>query len=254
MTLQQFFKEHPKTAVAFSGGTDSAYLLSQAGRYAKETAAFYMKTPFQPAFELEDARQLCDLLDIPITVIEYDILREYRVAANSADRCYHCKTALFTQIRKAAGDLGFDDIADGTNADDDSDDRPGMRALAELGILSPLRLCGITKEQIREESRSIGLFTADKPSYACLATRIPSGTRITAEMLARVEDAETVLAGMGFSDFRVRCVPVGSATSETGAKLEIRKEQLPLYRETSEEIGRILAPMFDTVSLSEKFR
>ncbi len=248
MTLQQFFEEHPNTAVAFSGGTDSAYLLSQARRYAKNTAAVYVQTPFQPEFELEDARQLCSLLDIPLTVIEYDILREDPVTANSADRCYHCKTALFTQIRETTKTLGFADIADGTNAEDDADDRPGMRALAELGILSPLRLCRITKEQIREESRRLGLFTADKPAYACLATRIPTGTRITAEMLAKVEEAETALAAMGFSDFRVRCTP------GKGARIEIRREQLPLYRENEKEIGQALAPIFDTVYLSETFR
>ncbi len=248
MTLQQFFSEHPKTAVAFSGGTDSAFLLYRAKQYAEETAAIYVKTPFQPAFELEDALGFCGLYHIPITVTEYGILQDARVTENTADRCYYCKSALFAQIRDTANALGLPDIADGTNASDDADDRPGMRALKELDILSPLRICEITKEQIREESRRLGLFTADKPSYACLATRIPTGMMITAETLEKVENAETALSAMGFSDFRVRCTPDG------GAKLEIRREQLPLYRETEREIERTLAPMFDTVVLSETFR
>ncbi len=253
MTLQQFFREHPKTAVAFSGGTDSAWLLCMADRYADQTAAIYVNTPFQPAFELADAESFCDLFNIPIIVIEYDILQLRQVTANHADRCYQCKRALFAQIRKAADALGYPDIADGTNASDDADDRPGMRALAELGILSPLRLCGITKEQIREESRRLGLFTADKPAYACLATRIPTGTPIDAQTLTKVEAAESALSGMGFSDFRVRCVP-GGAASESSAKLEIREEQLPLFREKETEIRDRLTPLFERVCLSDHFR
>ncbi len=247
MTLQQFFQEHPRTAVAFSGGTDSAYLLCMARQYAGEAAAIYVNTAFQPAFELEDARHLCGLLEIPLTVTEYDILSREQVVANDADRCYYCKAALFTQIRKTAEEMGFFDIADGTNASDDAGDRPGMRALAECGILSPLRLCGITKEQIREESRHLGLFTANKPAYACLATRIPTGTRITGETLARVEQAESALAAMGFSDFRVR-------VREYGARVEIKKEQLALLLKNETAIRALLSPLFGTIEFNAETR
>ncbi len=248
MELQQFFREHPKTAVAFSGGTDSAYLLCMAARYAEDTAAIYVKTLFQPAFEQADVQRFCDLYDIPVIITEYDILQNEQVVINGADRCYHCKTALFSRIRAISEEHGFSCTADGTNADDDAGDRPGMRALIELGILSPLRLCGMTKEKIREESRRLGLFTADKPAYACLATRIPAGTRITAETLAKVEKAETALSEMGFSDFRVRCMP------GAGAKLEIKREQLPLFEEEKTKISDLIGPLFGSVSLSENFR
>ncbi len=247
MTIEEFFKQYPEVAVAFSGGTDSAYLLYLAGKYALQTTAIYVNTPFQPAFELEDARRFCAEFNIPITVIEYDVLQEEQIAANPANRCYYCKTALFTQIVKTAAEMGFPCVADGTNASDTSDDRPGMRALAELEILSPLRLCGITKEQIREESRGLGLFTADKPSYACLATRIPAGTVITAEALKEVEQAESALAEMGFVDFRVRRLT-------NAAKLEITKDQFALVLEKQEDILHTLLPIFGNVYLDLKNR
>ncbi len=248
MTVRQFFQEHPNTAVAFSGGTDSACLLCKAKQDAKKTAAIYVKTPFQPAFELADAQHFCELFDLPLLVIEYDILQDERVTANDADRCYRCKSALFAQIKSAAEAMGLPEVADGTNASDDAEDRPGMRALEELGILSPFRLCGITKDQIREESRRLGLFTADKPSYACLATRIPTGMPITARTLEKVETAETALAAMGFSDFRVRCTPEG------GAKLEIKEDQLSLALEKWDPVCEILRPLFGDISLSRDFR
>ncbi len=242
MNLEQFFEEYPNIAIAFSGGTDSAYLLSMAAKYAKETAAIYVNTPFQPAFELDDARRLCAGLGISVYVLDYDILQNEQIVSNPPDRCYHCKTVLFGQIKKAAAEMGFSFLADGTNADDDAGDRPGMRALTELSVLSPLKLCGLTKEQIREESRKLGLFTADKPSYACLATRIPAGTAITAETLNKVEQAESALADMGFIDFRVRSLP-------DGAKLEIKKDQFELVSEKWDEICKILDPLFGQVRL-----
>ncbi|MCC8141224.1 MAG: ATP-dependent sacrificial sulfur transferase LarE [Lachnospiraceae bacterium] len=247
MTLEQFFKEHPKTAIAFSGGTDSSYLLYMAKQYAEETVAVYMKTPFQPEFELEDARHFCTDHDIPIIIMEYDILQLEPVAANPADRCYYCKMALFTQIRSAADEKGFPCVADGTNASDDAADRPGMRALKELGIFSPLRLSGITKDQVRDKSRKLGLFTADKPAYACLATRIPTGTRITAEILKKVEQAETALMELGFYDFRVRVL-------ENGARLEMKKEQIPLLLENKDDIFSLLQPLFGEIYLDFEAR
>ncbi len=247
MTLKQFFAEHPRTAIAFSGGTDSSYLLFMAGQYADETAAIYVKTRFQPEFELADAQRFCAGINIPITVIEYDILCDDRVVSNPADRCYYCKTALFTQIRQTAGEMGFSCLADGTNASDDADDRPGMRALAEAGVLSPLRLCGITKEEIRERSRQLGLFTADKPAYACLATRIPTGTKITEDILSRVEQAESALFEMGFSDFRVRYLT-------GGARLEIKKEQLPLLLENRSDVMSLLSPLFGEIEIDSDKR
>ena len=176
MTLEQFFHAHPRAAVAFSGGTDSAFLLWAAKTYGCDVHAYYMKTAFQPAFELADARRLAGELDIPMTVIETDILAVPGAAANGPDRCYHCKRQLFSALWQRARRDGHTLLLDGTNASDDEGDRPGMQALRELEVRSPLRECGLTKDEVRRLSREAGLFTWEKPAYACLATRIPTGT------------------------------------------------------------------------------
>ncbi|MCD8300334.1 MAG: ATP-dependent sacrificial sulfur transferase LarE [Clostridiales bacterium] len=243
MTLENFFEEHKKIAVAFSGGTDSAYLLYMAKVCGAGVTAIYVKTPFQPRFELDDARRFCGEYDIPLTVVEYDILTDPVIAANPADRCYHCKRALFTQIIETAGTLGYDEVADGTNASDDAATRPGMRALSEMGILSPLRLCGLTKNKIRIDSARLGLFTADKPSYSCLATRIPTDTMITSKMLNKIEQSETALSKLDFIDFRVRCL------SSDSARIQTRESQLPLVLDRREEILAALTPYFAEVYL-----
>ena len=204
MTLQDFFRANSKAALAFSGGTDSAYLLWAASQWAQDVKAYYVHSPFQPAFELADAKRLAEELRMPMTVLEADILSVPAAAANGPDRCYHCKTALFTLLKNAALADGYTLLIDGTNASDDAGDRPGMRALKELAVRSPLRECGVTKTEVRQRSREAGLFTWDKPAYACLATRVPTGTAITPEALTAVEGAEKALAALGYRDFRVR--------------------------------------------------
>ena len=205
MELSDFFRENPRAALAFSGGTDSAYLLYEALQCGAEVRPYYVKTPFQPRFELDDALRLTKELGTELTVIEYDILNDGLVAANPADRCYHCKKKLFgLLLRERAANDGFSLIIDGTNASDDAGDRPGMRALGELCVRSPLRECGLTKAEIRARSKEAGLFTWNKPAYACLATRVPTGRPIERELLQRVEGAESELFALGFTDFRVR--------------------------------------------------
>ena len=242
MELKDYFAQHPKVAVAFSGGVDSAYLLYAARAAGAQTMAYYVHSPFQPAFELEDAERLCRELNQPLRILEADPLGDPRVRANPDNRCYYCKQTIFGLIRRAAAEDGYSVLLDGTNASDDAADRPGMRALTELEVLSPLRLCGITKAQVRALSREAGLFTWDKPAYACLATRIPTGQEITAEALRRVEQAETALARLGFRDFRVRLV--GDA-----AKLQVTCGQLPMVLEHREQILETLSPLFGAVTL-----
>lgn len=242
MNLPEFFKLHPKAAIAFSGGTDSAYLLYQAKQYADNIMAFYVSTQFQPQFEKEDAVLFCQKYNIPLTILKYDILQSEKIACNPANRCYYCKTALFTQIKKAAECAGFHCLLDGTNASDDANDRPGMKALTELEVLSPLRLCGITKDLLREESEKLGLFTARKPAYACLATRIPSGTRITADALQLIEHIETELTKLGLSDFRARYL-------SDAIKLQVNEQQFPLVLKKRKEILDILNPEFENIYL-----
>lgn len=204
MTLLAFFKENPKAALGFSGGVDSSYLLYAGVQAGADIHPYYIKTAFQPQFELDDAERLCAQLDVPLTVLELDVLKNEAVTANPPDRCYHCKTALFGALSARALADGYTLLLDGTNASDDAGDRPGMRALKELHVCSPLRECGLTKAEIRRLSREAGLFTWDKPAYACLATRIPSGDAITAEKLLATERAEAFLFSLGLTDFRVR--------------------------------------------------
>ena len=229
MTLQDFFTSHPKTAIAFSGGVDSAYLLYAAKKYAEEVRAYYVKSEFQPRFELEDAVRLAQDIGTDITVLEQSVLSVPQVAENPADRCYHCKTAIFTAVMKAADADGFSVLLDGTNASDDAQDRPGMRALRELSVRSPLRECGLTKQEIRRLSKAAGLFTWNKPAYACLATRISTGEKITTEKLKITELAEDYLFSLGFTDFRVRW-------QNGHARLQLPEDQLYLLLEKREEI------------------
>ena len=247
MNLNEFFSLVPKAAVAFSGGTDSAFLLWAAKKCGCDVRAYYVKTAFQPQFELEDARRLASELAVPMTVVEADILAVPEAEANGPQRCYHCKTALFSQLRQAAREDGYTVLLDGTNASDDAGDRPGMRALRELEVRSPLRECGLTKDEVRRRSREAGLFTWDKPAYACLATRIPTGAPITKEDLEKVERAEGALHALGFRDFRVRLF-------HGAARLQVTEEQLPLVLEQREAISSSLGAAFDGVLLDLKPR
>lgn len=242
MTLKEFFRENPQAALAFSGGTDSAFVLWAAKEYGCNVRAYYVKTAFQPAFELEDAKRLARELDVPMTVIEADILAEEAVASNSPGRCYHCKRALFSKIRSQALKDGYTLLLDGTNASDDAADRPGMKALSELEVRSPLRECMITKAQVREQSEKAGLFTWNKPAYACLATRIPAGTAITEELLQKTERAEDALTQMGFSDFRVRLY-------QDAARIQVGQEQMEKAVLERERILTSLRPFYKAVFL-----
>lgn len=242
MTLKQFFEENEEVAIAFSGGVDSAYLLYAAVTWAKRVHAYYVKTVFQPEFEFCDAKRLVTELSAEWSVLQPDIFRCKEIVQNPKNRCYYCKTLLMTEIIRAASQDGFSLIADGTNASDDISDRPGMKALCELGVKSPLRECGLTKEVIRERSRQAGLFTWDKPAYACLATRIPWGDEITEEKLARTERAEAFLMSLGFRDIRVR--NVGKM-----ARLQVKKEQLPALISRREEVVTGLKPYFEAIML-----
>lgn len=240
MNLQEFFGEHPKAALGFSGGVDSSYLIWAAKEYGADVHGYFIKSQFQPEFELEDARRLASDLGMDITVIDADVLADRRVAENPAERCYHCKNLIFHALIEAARADGYDTVIDGTNASDDAADRPGMRALAEMKVLSPLRLCGITKAQVRERSKAAGLFTWEKPAYACLATRIPVGEEITADKLKRIEAAEGALMDRGYSDFRVRYF-------HGAARLQFSAAQWTRAAGEHREISEALAPYFDTV-------
>lgn len=247
MTLKNFFTENPKAAIGFSGGVDSAYLLYAAMQCGAQIQPYYIKTALQPEFELEDARRLAEQVGVSLKILEADALSCEKITENSKDRCYHCKRTMFGLLREQALTDGYTLLLDGTNASDDISDRPGMRALCELSVRSPLRECGLGKEEIRELSKKAGLFTWNKPAYACLATRIPRGRTITKELLRRVERAESALFNLGFSDFRVRIYG-------EGARIELLPEQQQMALDKRDDILKQLAPMFDAVMLDLKGR
>ena len=242
MTLEQFFQENPRCALGFSGGVDSAYLLYAGVKAGADIKPYFIKTAFQPAFELADAQKLAEGLGVEVTVLELDALADPRVAANPADRCYFCKQNLFRTLKDRAIADGYPVLLDGTNASDEAGDRPGMRALAELSVRSPLRECGLTKAEIRARSKEAGLFTWDKPAYACLATRVPAGEAITADLLARVEGAEDALFRLGYTDFRVRVF-------HSAARLQLPRGQMERAVREAEELRQALKPYFTPILL-----
>lgn len=247
MELSEFFRANPQAAIAFSGGVDSAYLLWAGVQAGARVKAYYVKTQFQPAFELADVQRLARELGAELEIPPVDILCRKEVTANPADRCYYCKRALFETLVSAARKDGFSLVLDGTNASDDLSDRPGVRALRELEVRSPLRECGLTKEEIRRRSKEAGLFTWDKPAYACLATRIPTGEEITRQKLEKTEQAEQYLMNLGFRDFRVRL-------DGGRAKLQLSASDLPLVMEHREEIVHTLRKSYDGVLLDLEVR
>ena len=246
-TLYGFFEKNPKAALAFSGGVDSAYLLYAAKDAGADVKAYYVKTDFQPEFELEDARRLAEELGADMEIIYLDVLADPMVEANPADRCYHCKKHIFRAIIDHAQKDGYDLVMDGTNASDDPGDRPGVRALREYGVRSPLRDCGLTKADIRVLSREAGLFTWDKPAYACLATRIQTDQKIIYKTLKAVETCEGMMADLGFRDFRVR-------VRGEKALVQIREKDRELFDKEEEYIMDNLSVYFARAELDPVYR
>ena len=248
MTLQEFFGAHPKAALAFSGGVDSSYLLYAARQLGADVKAYYVKTAFQPEFEYQDALRLASQLGADIQVLTLDVLACPDVTVNPKNRCYFCKQHIFGNILRQAKADGYDTVLDGTNASDQASDRPGMKALQEMKVLSPLRLTGLTKAEIRSLSHEAGLFTWDKPSYACLATRIPTGTEITGADLARTEWAEDHLMSLGFRDLRVRQL------SGDLALVQLPEAQMDTFLALRGEITRTLKTRYAGVLLDMEAR
>ncbi|HZW49576.1 MAG TPA: ATP-dependent sacrificial sulfur transferase LarE [Bacillota bacterium] len=247
MDLKTFFQINPKVALGFSGGVDSSYLLSAAIANGADVKAYFAQTPFQPQFELEDAKRMAAQLKANWQVLELDVLQDQQAAVNNEQRCYFCKQQIFGKLAEQAKADGYSVIIDGTNASDDVTDRPGMRALQEMQVLSPLRECGITKAEIRQLSKEAGLFTWNKPAYACLATRIPTGTPITRELLAKAERAEAVLFALGFTDFRVR--QLGAY-----ARIQVPSDQFLAVIEKREAIRQALSPDYCGILLDLQSR
>lgn len=203
--LKKIIKECGKLAIAFSGGVDSTFLMKVAHDVLGENAvAVTISSLFVTDDELSGAKKFCEDEGIKHVIYKADVLSIPGIYVNPPDRCYICKKAIFTNVGKIVADMWINVVAEGTNVDDDSDYRPGMRAIKELGVRSPLKEAGLTKNEIRQLSHMLSLPTWNMPSAACLASRLAYGEKITGEKLNMVYEAEKYIRSLGFGQFRVR--------------------------------------------------
>lgn len=244
--LASNIKQLGHLAIAFSGGVDSTLLLKVAHDALGENAvAITARAQMIPTREVQEASDFCNIEHIRHIIMDVDALAIDGFAENPANRCYVCKTALFGCILQKATNLGFSHVAEGTNTSDLGDYRPGLKALAELSVESPLLKAGLSKADVRELSHALGLPTWNKPSYACLASRVPYGGTITAKKLSAIETAEDLLIEAGFA--QVRCRAHGKL-----ARIEVPPAQRVALMEaftTSDLAARIRSAGFDYVSV-----
>ncbi|WP_434656046.1 ATP-dependent sacrificial sulfur transferase LarE [Thermoanaerobacterium thermosaccharolyticum] len=203
--LKKYIKELGSAVIAFSGGVDSTFLAKVCKDVLNDSClAVTATSSTYPEREFKEALELAKEIGIRHKIIKSEELEIEGFSKNPIDRCYYCKSELFSKLKKVADDEGIEYVLDGTNADDMGDFRPGRRAAKELGVKSPLLECGFTKDDIREMSKRLGLPTWNKPAYACLSSRFPYGQEITSEKLSMVEKSEEYLLNLGFVGFRVR--------------------------------------------------
>ena len=230
--LKAYIRELGSLAVGFSGGVDSALLLSVAHEVLGDKAIAVTEADAGlPERELKEAKEFCNSRGIRQIICSVDPFKEEAYRKNSPDRCYHCKKGIFSEIKRIAAENNIAYVAEGSNMDDMGDYRPGLRAVEELDIKSPLRHAGLTKDDIRRISKAMDLPTWSKPAYACLATRLVYGEEVTAQTLKMIEDAEQFLIEHGFVEERVRM-------HGNIARIEVPAKDIPLlaHDEIREEV------------------
>ena len=226
--LETLLRAHAPLLIAYSGGVDSTYLLAIAHQIlGDQMLGVIADSPSLPRRALADALAVARQIGAPVEVVQTGEMENPDYVSNPLNRCYFCKADLFSNMDKLAHSRGFGALAYGENADDPPQTRPGSQAAREFAVLAPLRQVGLTKADIRELSRGLGLPTADAPSQPCLSSRIPFGTPVTADALAMVEAGEAHLRGLGFRVLRVRHLVEG------GGKFRARVQVAP------EEMGAI---------------
>lgn len=234
--LREILRKHSTLLIAYSGGVDSTLLLAVAKDVlGRNIMGIIADSPSLPRESLAAALRVAEGIGAPVEVIPTTELEDPRYMANPLNRCYFCKAELFTRMEKVASDRGFSAIAYGENADDPADLRPGSLAAAEFSVIAPLRQAGLSKADVRDLSRRLGLPTAEAPAQPCLSSRIPHGTPVTREALGFVEQSEAIVRQFGFKVFRVRYIPTGE-NERPGAKIQISKEDQALLDSTEKTL------------------
>jgi len=235
-SLEKILRDMQSVLIAYSGGTDSTFLLKIAKTVLgdKAVAATASSETYTPQ-ELQDAKKNAETIGAQHIIVYTDELNDPNFSSNPPDRCYYCKKELFTKLTGQLKRHGLKYIVDGSTCDDERDFRPGMRAVAEFGVRSPLKEAGFTKDDIRRLSKKMNLPTWDKPPLPCLSTRFPYGTQITKDKVLRVGRAEDFLAGFGIRQLRVR--DHGSV-----ARIEVQRADMPIFLD--EEISNLIVERF----------
>ena len=228
--LKDKLRRMSRVVIAFSGGVDSTFLVKVAYEVlGKNVIAVTAASSTYPKTELEEAKRLARLIGVRHIIVNSEETEVENFKQNPPNRCYYCKKELFSRLKEIAKKEKINYVLDGTNYDDLTDFRPGMKALRELNIVSPLKDAKLTKEDIRNLSKLMNLDTWDKPACACLASRFPYGIRITKERLDRVEKAEAVIRNLGIRQLRVRY-------HNEIARIEVNKKDMQLLLEHSDSI------------------